>query len=59
MFLMGIKRKEHLAIIIVIKREGEITRKKVFNLFKLNQLHFLSKDEILIINYQNDISNSF
>jgi hypothetical protein len=36
-----------------------ITREKIFNLLELNHLQYLSKDETLIVHYQNGISNSF
>jgi hypothetical protein len=56
----GAKKKEHLAIIIIIKkRMRNYKKKEKIYLLEPNCLQYLSKDGTLIIHYQNGISMSF
>jgi hypothetical protein len=57
--ICGAKWKENLIIIIVIKENEKLQKEKIFYLLELNCLQYLSKDETLIIHYQNGISMSF
>jgi hypothetical protein len=46
-------------MIIVIKENEKLENEKIFNLLEPNHLQYLSKNEILILQCQNNISNSF
>jgi hypothetical protein len=57
--LMRAKNKEHLTIIIIIKKEWKIVKWNSFWFIQIELVAILSKDETLIIHYQIGIYNTF